>query len=314
MSVSLKEKIRPWIIIQRPFNCFLITMCAIVGIMVSNPHEFNNAQLLSHLPSLIMIFIGGWALSASAMVLNDYFDIEVDKINDPNRPIPSGKITPKQALTFGIILIVIGILMGIGIDLYEFFYGSGAQIGVSIVTSVVCAIMAAAYTKYMKRFSIIGNLAVSVGVWVGFLYGDLVLDFRISILTQCMAAAAFFLNFGREVSKGIMDVEGDRENNVTTVATALGPKWTAIISSVIMFLAIPVSIIPIFIAEASWAYLFSINVIQALVLAVSIWLLIDSRPETIKKIKYMVLVTMLLALIAFSLEAFLGLIISPVIP
>ena len=120
MSVSLKEKISPWIAIQRPFNCFLITMCAIVGIMVSNPAEFNDAQLLSHLPSLIMIFIGGWALSASAMVLNDYFDIEVDKINDPNRPIPSGKITPKQALTFGIILIVIGILMSIGIDLYEF--------------------------------------------------------------------------------------------------------------------------------------------------------------------------------------------------
>ncbi|MHA1243446.1 MAG: hypothetical protein ACTSP7_02620, partial [Candidatus Heimdallarchaeota archaeon] len=84
----------------------------------------------------------------------------------------------------------------------------------------------------------------------------------------------------------------------------------------IMFLAIPVSIIPIFVAEASWAYLFSINVIQALVLAVSIWLLIDHKPATIKKIKYMVLVTMLLALIAFSLEAFLGVsqTVSPVIP
>ncbi|MHA1366068.1 MAG: geranylgeranylglycerol-phosphate geranylgeranyltransferase [Candidatus Heimdallarchaeota archaeon] len=309
----MKEKIRPWIIIQRPFNCFLITMCAIVGIMVSNPNEFNDAQLLTHLPSLIMIFIGGWALSASAMVLNDYFDIEVDKINDPNRPIPSGKITPKQALTFGIILIVIGILMGIGIDLYEYLGNSGVQIGVSIVTAVICAIMAAAYTRYMKRFSIIGNLAVSVGVWMGFLYGDLVLDFQILPLTQCMAAAAFFLNFGREVSKGIMDIEGDRENDVTTVATALGPRWTSIISSIIIFLAIPVSIIPIFFAEASWVYLFSINVIQALVLSVSIWLLIDYKPATIKKIKYMVLVTMLLALIAFSLEAFLGSIIDSVI-
>ncbi|MHA1186098.1 MAG: UbiA family prenyltransferase [Candidatus Heimdallarchaeota archaeon] len=297
----MKEKIRPWIIIQRPFNCFLITMCAIV-----NPNEFNDAQLLTHLPSLIMIFIGGWALSASAMVLNDYFDIEVDKINDPNRPIPSGKITPKQALTFGIILIVIGILMGIGIDLYEYLGNSGVQIGVSIVTAVICAIMAAAYTRYMKRFSIIGNLAVSVGVW-------LVLDFQILPLTQCMAAAAFFLNFGREVSKGIMDIEGDRENDVTTVATALGPRWTSIISSIIIFLAIPVSIIPIFFAEASWVYLFSINVIQALVLSVSIWLLIDYKPATIKKIKYMVLVTMLLALIAFSLEAFLGSIIDSVI-
>jgi geranylgeranylglycerol-phosphate geranylgeranyltransferase len=290
-------------------------MCAIVGIMVSNPLEFQvGSQLLLHLPSLIMIFVGGWSLSASAMVLNDYFDIEVDKINDPKRPIPSGEIKPKQALTFGIILIAIGVLMGIGIDLYEYFYVGSAQIGVSIVTGVVCAIMAAAYTRYMKRFSIVGNMAVSVGVWLGFLYGDLVLDFQVSYLTQCMGAAAFFLNFGREVSKGIMDVEGDRENNVTTVATALGSRWTAIISAAIIFLAIPASIIPLFIAQASWVYLFSINVIQALVLAVCIWILIDYRPETIKKIKYVVLVTMLLALIAFSLEAFLGLVVDPVIP
>jgi len=307
----------PWIRIMRPFNCFLITMCAIVGIMVSNPESFQVvSQLLDHLPTLIMIFVGGWALSASAMVLNDYFDIEVDKINDPKRPIPSGEITPKQALTFGIVLIAIGILMGIGIDLYEFFNnGSESQIGVSIVTAVICAIMAAAYTKYMKRFSIIGNLAVSIGVWMGFLYGDLVLDFEISVLTQCMGAAAFFLNFGREVSKGIMDVEGDRENNVSTVATALGAKWTAIIASAIIFLAIPVSIIPIFVAGASWVYLFSINIIQALVIAVCIWMLIDNRPETIKRIKYVVLVTMLLALIAFSLEAFLGgFVVDPIFP
>jgi len=296
----------PWIRIMRPFNCFLLTMCAIVGIMVSNPEEFYSvSDLLGHLPTLVMIFIGGWALSASAMVLNDYFDIEVDKINDPKRPIPSGEITPKQALTFGIILIAIGILMGIGIDLFEYFR-HGSQFGVSIITAVICAVMAAGYTKYMKRFSIVGNLAVSIGVWMGFLYGDLVFDFMLEALPQCMGAAAFFLNFGREVSKGIMDIEGDRENKVTTVATALGPKWTARIASAIIFLALPVSIIPIFVAGASWVYLFSINVIQALVLAVSIWLLIDHKPETIKKIKYVVLVTMLLALIAFSLEAFLG--------
>ncbi len=306
----------PWIRIMRPFNCFLITMCAIVGIMVSNPEEFYYvSDLIDHLPSLIMIFIGGWALSASAMVLNDYFDIEVDKINDPNRPIPSGEIQPKQALNFGIILIAIGLLMSLGIDLYEFFTQEGSQIGVSIVTAIICAIMSASYTRFMKRFSVIGNLAVSVGVWIGFLYGDLVLDFAIDPLTECMAASAFLLNFGREVSKGIMDIEGDRQNNVTTIATALGPKWTAIIASTIIFLAIPVSIIPIFFAQASWVYLFSINVIQALALFAFVWLLIDYRPETVKKLKYVVLVTMLLALIAFSLEAFLGtFVVDPIFP
>ncbi len=300
---------------MRPFNCFLITMCAIVGIMVSNPEEFLYVdQFLNHVPSLIMIFIGGWALSASAMVLNDYFDIEIDRINDPDRPIPSGQIKPKQALTFGIILIVIGILMGIGIDLYEHFKGLGSQIGVSMITAVIGAIMAALYTKYMKRYSIVGNLAVSIGVWLGFLYGDLVFDFTLEVLPECMAASAFFLNFGREVAKGIIDVEGDRENKVTTVATALGPRRTAIIASMIVFLAIPTSIIPVFFAGASWVYLGTVMVIQVLSLVTVIWLLSDQRVETVKKIKTLILYVMLLSLVFFTLEAFLGgFVVPPII-
>ncbi|NHJ85456.1 MAG: hypothetical protein FK734_08325, partial [Asgard group archaeon] len=121
-----------WIRIMRPFNDFLITMCAIVGIVVDNGQD----SFIGHWPSLAMIFVGGFALSAAAMVLNDYFDQEVDRINDPSRPIPSGQIKPKQALIFGIALIVIGVLMGIGIDTYE-FVRNGNQFGVSIVTSII---------------------------------------------------------------------------------------------------------------------------------------------------------------------------------
>jgi len=250
---------------MRPFNCFLITMCAIVGIMVD-----QGVDTFKHYPSLIMIFIGGWALSASAMVLNDYFDIEVDKINDPSRPIPSGEIKPKQALRFGVILIVIGLLMAIGIDTYEWIVWK-SQFGVSIVTSIICAIMVSTYTTYMKRYSILGNLAVSVGVWMGFLYGDLVLGLSINPLPECMAFAAFMLNFGREVMKGIIDIEGDRANGVTTIATALGVKWTAIIAASLWVLTIGGSILPLFIAGASIVYISTISVIIALALTSAIW-------------------------------------------
>lgn len=306
MSESLKEKIRPWISIQRPFNCFLITMCAIVGIMVD-----QGVKTFDHWPTLIMIFIGGWALSAAAMVFNDYFDIEVDKINEPDRPIPSGRITSKQALTFGIVLIVIGILAGLGLDLYEYFIGDG-QIGVSIVTAVVCSIMAIAYTNYMKRYSLLGNLAVSIGVWLGFLYGDLLFDFIINPLPESMAAGAFFLNFGREVMKGITDIEGDRKNNVTTVATMVGENWTAIISAVFYFLAVVVIyLIPIFLANASLVFVIAISVSAIMATICIVWVIKDHKRESTKKIKTLVLVTMLISLVVFTLEAFVGPIVGP---
>jgi len=299
----------PWLRIMRPFNCFLITMCAIVGIMVD-----QGIATFAHWPSLILIAIGGWALSAAAMVFNDYFDVDIDRINDPSRPIPSGQISPKQALIFGIILTVIGNLAGISIDIYEWLVNKN-QLGVSIVTAVLCTIMLTTYTPYLKRYSILGNLAVSIGVWMGFLYGDLVFDFAINPLPETMAFAAFMLNFGREVMKGIIDIEGDRKNGVTTVATMLGAKWTAIIASILYFLAIASCLtVPILVAHASVVYLASISVPVILATISIIWILSNQAIPSVRKIKTIILYTMLISLVVFTLEAFLGKIVGPLIP
>ncbi|MHA1629364.1 MAG: geranylgeranylglycerol-phosphate geranylgeranyltransferase [Candidatus Heimdallarchaeota archaeon] len=298
----------PWIRIMRPFNCFLITMCAIVGIMVD-----QGIKTFKHWPSLILIAIGGWALSAAAMVLNDFFDVDIDRINDPSRPIPSGQITPKQAMIFGIVLIVIGNLAGISIDVYEWLVFKN-QFGVSIVTAIICTVMLTTYTPYMKKYSVLGNLAVSVGVWMGFLYGDLVFDFSINPLPEAMALAAFMLNFGREVMKGIIDIEGDRENGVTTIATAFGDKLTAIIASILYFIAIASCLtIPILLANASVVYLGSISVPVILATISIVWVLSDQRIPTVRKIKTIILYTMLVSLVAFTLEAFLGDLVGPLI-
>lgn len=286
---------------MRPMNCFLITMCAIVGIMVD-----NGKDTFIQWPVLILIFVGGWALSAAAMVLNDFFDIEIDKINDPQRPIPSGQIKPKQALIFGIVLIVIGLVVGVSIDIYQWFVWNNKFI-ISSLTAVICAIMLSTYTKYMKRFSVIGNMAVSIGVWLGFLYGDLLFNFKISALPETMAAGAFLLNFGREIAKGIIDIEGDRKNNVNTVATILGPRKTALVaSSMIIFLAIPVILIPVMLQISSYIYLIAICLCISIALFASIWLIINQEIKTVKKIKTIILYLMLLCLISFTLEAFFG--------
>ncbi|NHJ86116.1 MAG: hypothetical protein FK734_11690 [Asgard group archaeon] len=183
-----------------------------------------------------------------------------------------------------------------------------------MVTSIICAVMVSTYTNYMKKYSVLGNLAVSVGVWLGFLYGDLVFDFQIDILPESLASAAFMLNFGREVAKGIIDVEGDRENNVTTVATALGPRWTSIIASLFFILAIGAGIVPIFFAGASIVYVCGISVIIFLDLVITIWLLISQKHNHIRKMKTIVLFVMLLSLIVFALEALYGPNVGPLFP
>jgi len=64
-------------------------------------------------PTYITIsgFFSVFAISASILVLNDYFDVETDKINAPHRPIPANLVSPLEALQLSIILLIIGFIL-----------------------------------------------------------------------------------------------------------------------------------------------------------------------------------------------------------
>ncbi len=73
-------------------------------------------------------FISVFLISASILVLNDYFDFETDKINAPDRPIPSNLVLPSEALFFSIFLLFIGLflsyLIGIAV-LFDTYRNNG---------------------------------------------------------------------------------------------------------------------------------------------------------------------------------------------
>src|SRR6056297_4200837 len=97
------KKIRGLISLLRPELPFAAGICVIIGEIIT----------LKAIPSISEMFLGfawGFFLSGSAMILNDYFDIEVDKINSPNRPLPSGLISSNTALIFTIIISLLGLI------------------------------------------------------------------------------------------------------------------------------------------------------------------------------------------------------------
>ena len=102
------KKIKGLIELLRPELPFAAGISVIIGEIIT----------LGKLPSLSELFLGfmwGFFLSGSAMILNDFFDIEVDKINAPNRPLPSGLISSNTALVFTIIISLLGLII-------SFFY------------------------------------------------------------------------------------------------------------------------------------------------------------------------------------------------
>ena len=133
-SIALFESIRP-------FTTLIGLGGAYLGGIVA------GAPLLSVPLLLAMIVV---ALSvAGSMPFNDYFDHEIDKISHPNRPIPSKRLTPKEALYFSFVLF--GLALGIS------FFINLTCFGIVLFSLILLYV----YEIYMKNQGFAGNILVA---------------------------------------------------------------------------------------------------------------------------------------------------------
>ena len=70
---------------------FTAGICVIVG-------QILALNAIPTLPEVTFGFLAVFLVSASALILNDTFDVESDRINAPDRPVPSGLVTKGEAL------------------------------------------------------------------------------------------------------------------------------------------------------------------------------------------------------------------------
>lgn len=97
------------------------------------------------LPLLFLVFASVF-LYAGGVVLNDVFDLKIDQIERPERPIPSGLIPLKSAAFFGALLLVIGIVLA-----FQVHQKSG-------YIAVVLAVSIVLYDAFSKKYDFLGPL------------------------------------------------------------------------------------------------------------------------------------------------------------
>ncbi|MBI2583273.1 MAG: UbiA family prenyltransferase, partial [Candidatus Aenigmarchaeota archaeon] len=95
----------PYIEITRPNVCALTVLGIIIGALV--------VGILGFYAELVYAVLAGLLLCAGGNVINDFFDAEIDRVNRPERPIPSGHITPNSALYYYLVLSVIGLALAL---------------------------------------------------------------------------------------------------------------------------------------------------------------------------------------------------------
>jgi geranylgeranylglycerol-phosphate geranylgeranyltransferase len=266
----------------RPVNCAMIGFAVVVGAFVSKPPSVPLLQLA-------LGFATGFLICAYSMAVNDIYDVEVDRINRPDRPIPSGRVTVKQASRFSYVVLAAGLLCSLL-----------SLIPLALVIAAVYALLSWIYNSRAKKTGLAGNLIVASSLAIPFIYGGAVSGGSIGgSLLLMMALTAFFSGVGREVVKGMADVEGDAKREVNSIARKRGLAFASWVGALFFLLAVFTSWVPLLTGLANKVYSFGVVVPDAIFLYLAIAIVARHEPASAHRVKQVALAGMTVGLLVF---------------
>src|SRR5262249_50906906 len=136
----------------RPANSIMVGFAVVVGIAVTS----HNYQEIFSLTS-VLGFLTGFFISSFSMVSNDIYDYEVDRINQPGRPLPSGIVTRRQAAAFSTILLLLGLV-------------SSSVLGaLNFAIAAIFALIGWFYNYRGKKVGLFGNSLVALSLAIPYI-------------------------------------------------------------------------------------------------------------------------------------------------
>ena len=289
-------KVKDIIEILRPLNDLMGSLTVIIGILNTRIGINANKLILNIILGIITYFL----IAGSGNVINDYYDIEIDKINRPERPIPRGSITLNQAKNIWMITALTGIAIAI---LHSFLFNIGY---LNIIIAIIMAFIGWLYAAWGKKSGFIGNIIVSVSFSIGLVYGAILNNSKVPFFIYFFFLTSFFLLLSREIIKGCEDIEGDKKEGVKTLAIKIGIKYSTKIALVFGIFAIIFFILPYFTnIQNRILFLFSMVFgLAAVSYAVIIMIKRNLERKDFKNVSLILKIGAYLGLIAFLFASF----------
>lgn len=263
----------------RPRNSLMMGLAVIIGEFIASAGKLSGE-------GSVIGFLVAFMLTGGTMAFNDYCDVKADLVNEPSRPVPSGLLSSRDALITASSMAAAGIILSILINVNTF------------IIAVLALVLMIYYNSEGKKTGFLGNVVVSICVAIPFIFGAEIIG-KLTSLIIIFSILAFTSNLGREIIKGIADIDGDRVTRVKTLAILLGAKKAAIISSALILVSVAVSSIPLLIKAVSIAYLPFIVAADFGFIWSTYSVIRNPRPEQSRRIKNFILIWMLLALLGF---------------
>ena len=207
--------------LTRPMNALSGALAVLLGGYVAGTGEWLNVFLAAMATILV---------TGSANAWNDYLDVEIDRINQPNRVLPSGKIDPRDAWRYAVSLTAVALVISVFINLAAFL--------IVLFSSIILYL----YSWKLKSTILLGNATVAVisassAIFGGVAAGNIWPTFWLAII---IASAIM----GREVLKTLADYEGDLSQRCRTIATAWGRRPARIVFYLLTAITVWVMMVP----------------------------------------------------------------------
>ncbi|NLV26353.1 MAG: geranylgeranylglycerol-phosphate geranylgeranyltransferase [Methanomicrobiales archaeon] len=233
-----------YISIIRPVNAIVAGLAGILAAVIATgaiPVESG------------FIFLIVMLVTSAGNVINDYYDREIDAINQPERPIPSGHISPHQALVYAILLFLSG-------NVLAFIFTPLPLVCITLFNTIILW----QYAAYLKVTPLFGNISVSYLAASIFPFGGAIMGIPGIISVLPIAGATFGVMLARELIKDAEDMPGDKEHGARTFPLLYGIRATLYLALVSTLAGIGVSLLLV----GKWGipYLIAIIIIDIFIL------------------------------------------------
>ncbi len=219
-----------YFLILRPLNCLITAASVMVGAWIGLP-KYLDARLL-------LAMIAGFLACGFGNVVNDLFDIDIDAVSAPQRPLPTGKVKRNWVVVEAIGCALVSLILAAIID------------GKALALTAFALILLLSYAGLLKKYWL-ANIVVALLAGFSFLLGGIVRD---NIAALFPFALSVLVHMPREIIKDLIDEPGDRQRGIITCAVKLGSQKARNIAAVYLGILCLILPAPFMLRILGWRY------------------------------------------------------------
>jgi geranylgeranylglycerol-phosphate geranylgeranyltransferase len=271
------KKLIAYFQLSRPVNVFItfvsiLAACWIAGGTVSSWFF------------ILLAGMTGALVAAGANAINDAFDIDIDRINRPDRPLPRGVLTQNDARKMWLIVSI----TALGINLFL-----NSVVLLIVVLSIALLYF---YSARLKRTVLAGNLVIGLMTGMAFIYGGVVVGRMERAVVP--AIFAFLVNLARELLKDVEDMEGDRREHAVTLPIKYGVIPALVLATASLLVLTSATIAAAIFALYHSAFLYIVLIADCLMCVSIILMWRDHSSTAMRRVNTILKISLIIGLIS----------------